>query len=193
MTQRSDARRNRELLVNAAEHIFSEHGPNAPLQLVTQHAQVGRGTLYRHFPQRAALILALFERRVTELETAALAAPHAPETAQRLLADTLDQQRRTPGLTRIVLDSAEHAAHLERLTGRIEAALDQPIAAARAVGRLHPDIRPRDFLTAWAMFEGVTATYAEDHYAHRVHRARELILRSLLTAEGMANTPAARD
>lgn len=182
MTARSDARRNRERLVAAAEEVFGVHGPHVALQKVAHAAGVGRGTLYRHFPHRAALILAVFERRVAELEAAIEVAPRDPHIAARLLRATLDQQQRTPGMTRWVLDSREHVHALELLVERIEHVLAEPVAAARDAGVFQADVRPRDLLTAWAMFEGVTSTVSHTHDEDRVERARHLIERSLLTS-----------
>jgi AcrR family transcriptional regulator len=56
---RADARRNRELILSAARDVFVERGPNAPLDEVAARAGVGIGTLYRRFPDRAALLHAV--------------------------------------------------------------------------------------------------------------------------------------
>jgi AcrR family transcriptional regulator len=65
---RADARRNRERVLTAAREVFAEHGPEAQMDDVARRAQVGVGTVYRHFPTKEALIEALvaeaFERLV---------------------------------------------------------------------------------------------------------------------------------
>ncbi|MDB5792741.1 MAG: TetR family transcriptional regulator [Massilia sp.] len=72
MTQlRSDAALRRDHILDAADAVFSESGITAPLDLVVTRAGVGRATLYRNFPDRAALVEALFERALTGLEAAA--------------------------------------------------------------------------------------------------------------------------
>jgi AcrR family transcriptional regulator len=53
---RADARRNRDLLVEAADTEFAEHGAEASLEDIAKRARVGIGTLYRHFPTRDDLI-----------------------------------------------------------------------------------------------------------------------------------------
>ena len=53
---RADARRNRELLLDAAIEIILEAGAEPPLDAIARRADVGIGTLYRHFPDRDALI-----------------------------------------------------------------------------------------------------------------------------------------
>lgn len=50
VNQRRDARRNRARIIAAAAEVFREEGASAPLDLVALRADVGRGTLYRHFP-----------------------------------------------------------------------------------------------------------------------------------------------
>ena len=72
MTQlRSDAALRRDQILDAADAVFSERGITAPLDLVVMRAGVGRATLYRNFPDRAALVGALFERALAQLEAAA--------------------------------------------------------------------------------------------------------------------------
>ena len=68
---RSDAALRREQILDAADAVFSERGVTAPLDLVVTRAGVGRATLYRNFPDRAALVDALFERALAQLEAAA--------------------------------------------------------------------------------------------------------------------------
>jgi AcrR family transcriptional regulator len=73
---RSDARRNRERLLNAAREVFVEQGVDAPLEEIAQRAGVGIATLYRRFPDRVALMRAValhVLRQVTAEARAALA------------------------------------------------------------------------------------------------------------------------
>jgi AcrR family transcriptional regulator len=53
---RADARRNRERIVDAARELFAECGHDTQMDDVARQAQVGVGTVYRHFPTKAALI-----------------------------------------------------------------------------------------------------------------------------------------
>lgn len=69
---RSDAQAHRTLLLDAADHVFTEHGVHVALELVTAKAGVSRATLYRNFPDRDALMGALLERSFEKLETQAL-------------------------------------------------------------------------------------------------------------------------
>src|SRR5262245_58858444 len=58
---RADARRNREKVLAAARKVFSEQGVDAQMDDVARRADVGVGTVYRHFPTKEALLQALTE------------------------------------------------------------------------------------------------------------------------------------
>ncbi|MEO5597063.1 MAG: helix-turn-helix domain-containing protein [Novosphingobium sp.] len=58
---RRDATQNRQLLIDTASDLFHVCGPDVALDTVAERAGVGIGTLYRHFPNRAALLRAVFE------------------------------------------------------------------------------------------------------------------------------------
>jgi AcrR family transcriptional regulator len=64
---RADAIRNRDRLLEAANAVFSAGGPEASLEAVARAADVGIGTLYRHFPTREALFEAVYRREVQQL------------------------------------------------------------------------------------------------------------------------------
>ena len=64
---RSDARRNRDLVLQAAEAIFGEHGTEASTEAVARQAGVGIATVFRHFPTKRALVEAVVMRRLERL------------------------------------------------------------------------------------------------------------------------------
>ncbi len=68
---RKDAIRNRSELLAAAEAAVAEHGVDVAFNLIAKAAGVGQGTLYRHFPDRDALLQALLEQSLDNLEVAA--------------------------------------------------------------------------------------------------------------------------
>jgi len=77
--QRRDARRNRELLLEAAHEVFTEQGLDAALDVIARRAGVGNATLYRHFPTRAALVDAVFRDSLTGTMDAGERARKAPD------------------------------------------------------------------------------------------------------------------
>lgn len=64
---RADALRNRERIVAAAREAYAEAGPEASLNEIARRSGVGPGTLYRHFPSRAALLTAVLKDRIDAL------------------------------------------------------------------------------------------------------------------------------
>lgn len=61
---RADARRSRAQLIDAAQQIFAQSGPEAPLDEIARRAGVGNATLYRHFPTRIALLEAVHREQI---------------------------------------------------------------------------------------------------------------------------------
>lgn len=64
---RADARRNYNAILVAADELFTAHGPNASLDEIARRAGVGNATLYRHFPDRRDLLVAVCVGEVAAL------------------------------------------------------------------------------------------------------------------------------
>ncbi|MET8413954.1 TetR/AcrR family transcriptional regulator, partial [Streptomyces sp. NPDC005195] len=82
--KRADARRNEETLLDAAAAIFVTSGVEAPVRDIAAKAGVGTGTIYRHFPTRADLIIAVYRHQVeacAEAGPALLASSPTPHAA----------------------------------------------------------------------------------------------------------------
>lgn len=183
--------RNRARLVAAAEEVFRESGATAPLDLVATRAGVGRGTLYRHFPDRAALVAAVYAMRVDALERYAAAQP--PERLlEHLVVEIAELQLDAPGLITAVRTARDAAALLADVEARTRALLDAGLAAARAHGRVRPGVTTEDVLLTFAMVEGVIATADAEQVVAATHRAVAITLRGLLLAPGPLPTPTLR-
>jgi AcrR family transcriptional regulator len=80
---RSDARRNRERLLESAAAAFADG--DTSLEAIARAAGVGIGTLYRHFPTREFLVEAVYRAELTEVSASAvdLLASHPPKEALR--------------------------------------------------------------------------------------------------------------
>jgi AcrR family transcriptional regulator len=80
---RADAQRNRVLILDAAEAVFAEGGPDASTEEVAHRAGVAIGTVFRHFPTKADLLRALMKRLLQQVtdDAAALVAQGDPATA----------------------------------------------------------------------------------------------------------------
>src|SRR3954464_9074440 len=81
--KRVDARRNLESLLQAAMDVFAQSGVDAPVRAIAERAGVGVGTVYRHFPQRADLIVAVMKSQIDDCAdaAAAFAGEYAPDEA----------------------------------------------------------------------------------------------------------------
>ncbi|MBT3159770.1 TetR/AcrR family transcriptional regulator; helix-turn-helix transcriptional regulator [Streptomyces sp. CHA1] len=67
------AARNRAALVAAAREVYAELGLDAPMAEIARRAGVGQGSLYRHFPDRDAVVATVLEENVVQVEQAAAA------------------------------------------------------------------------------------------------------------------------
>ncbi|MFI6293998.1 TetR/AcrR family transcriptional regulator [Nonomuraea sp. NPDC050790] len=89
-SRRKDARRNQRALLEAAAAVFVTSGVEAPVRDIAAKAQVGIGTIYRHFPTRADLVIAVYRHQVdacAEAGPALLASSPTPHAALASWAD----------------------------------------------------------------------------------------------------------
>jgi AcrR family transcriptional regulator len=88
--KRADALRNQQALLDAAAAVFVTSGVDAPIREIAARAGVGIGTIYRHFPTRADLVVAVYRHQVVacaEAGPALLASAGSPLVALRQWAD----------------------------------------------------------------------------------------------------------
>ena len=151
---RADAQRNIDTLLQTAKAVFARSGVDAPMREVAEEAGVGVGTIYRHFPQRADLIAAVFRHEVDACADAALLLAEAHEPGEAL--DRWMQRYVDFIVAKRGLASALHsgAAAFESLPAyfdkRLEPALQTLLDAAVASGELRADAQPYDLLRAVA-------------------------------------------
>jgi AcrR family transcriptional regulator len=89
-SKRADAQRNQEVLLAAAASVFVTSGVDAPIREIAARAGVGMGTIYRHFPTRADLVVAVYRHQVeacAEAGPSLLADAGSPFAALRQWAD----------------------------------------------------------------------------------------------------------
>ncbi|MFV8185950.1 TetR/AcrR family transcriptional regulator [Streptomyces spinosirectus] len=151
---RADARRSVDALVEGARAVFARDGVDAHVKAIALQAGVGVATLYRHFPRRSDLILAVLESDVDACVEAAheLAAAHPPMDALDLWLDRYCAFVLTKhGLAAALHSDAETFAGLgEQLLERLEPALDALLQATRAAGMTTDAASAMDLLRAVA-------------------------------------------
>ncbi|WP_329056082.1 TetR/AcrR family transcriptional regulator [Amycolatopsis sp. NBC_01488] len=149
--KRADARRNEKTLLDAAAAVFVASGVDAPVRDIAAKAGVGMGTIYRHFPTRADLIVAVYRHQV---EACAAAGPALLETASSphaalaewidLFVDFLVTKHGLAGVLQGDGFASLHAYFLDRLVpvcGRLLEAAEltakvRPLELMRGVGNL---------------------------------------------------------
>lgn len=143
---RSDAARRREALVRAAAICFHESGYWVPLEEVAKRAGVGRGTLYRCFADRTALIIAVIEREIDQVADAIASL----DTPGEILPFVITRgARMTAFYSRAALALARGGAvdpGFMALSHRAETFLAPIVAQAHAQGSLRQSIGPRELL-----------------------------------------------
>ena len=150
---RADARRNIQTLLKTALEVFTNSGVDAPMREIAEQAGVGVGTIYRHFPKRADLIVAVFRHEVDACAGAAsaLAAEHPPGAALNSWVDryiTLIAAKRGLGAA---MHSGDPA--YDSLPTYFEDTLSPALAAllqeAASTGAIRDDVNATDLL--WAI------------------------------------------
>jgi AcrR family transcriptional regulator len=144
---RADARDNRRRLIEAARDVLIERGPAAPLEEIARRAGTGIATLYRHFPDRQALIrdviLDALQRTNDEARQAASAEPDPFAALARYMHRAIDV--RTAAVIPALLDQApfdDEDISQARQTGA--ALLETLAGAAHRAGTLRGDVTPAD-------------------------------------------------
>lgn len=152
--RRADARRNLDSVLEAALAVFGEAGVDAPVRAIAERAGVGVGTVYRHFPQRSDLIVAVFRREVDACAAAApaLAAAHPPgEALERWMLRFLDFIAAKRGLaTALHSGDTAYQALPAYFDARLKPAFAALLDAAAAAGEIRAGVEPNDLLHAIA-------------------------------------------
>jgi AcrR family transcriptional regulator len=146
--RRSDARDNRALLLAAAKDVFAEDGPDAPLDRIARRAGVGNATMYRHFPNRRELVVAVYADEVAELRSRANLEADNPGDALFAWLGLFVEHVQTKRA--LALSLAEPAGDHGSLFAGWHAAMNTTAAAllgrARTAGDVAPDVTELDLL-----------------------------------------------
>ncbi len=181
---RADAQRNIDALLQSALTVFATSGVDAPVREIAEKAGVGIGTVYRHFPQRADLVAAVFRHEVDACADAAriLAAEHEPGEAlarwmQRYAAFIATKR----GLA-TALHSGNPAFHglPAYFQARLLPALRTLLDAAVAAGEVRADADADDLLNAVASL----CRQADDEDPDRARRMVALLADGLRYGTG---------
>ncbi|MFC4498827.1 MULTISPECIES: TetR/AcrR family transcriptional regulator [Streptomyces] len=178
--RRADARRNEETLLDAAAAVFVASGVEAPVRDIAAEAGVGTATIYRHFPTRADLIIAVYRHQVEACASAGpalLAAGPTPSAALARWIDLFVDFLVTKHGLAAVLQSDNtgfdtlHAYFIDRLVPVCTELLE----ASAAAGEIRSDIGALELMRG----VGNLCIGAENNPAYDARRLVELLITGL--------------
>jgi AcrR family transcriptional regulator len=168
---RKDARDNRAAILKAARELFADSADVAMCQIAKQ-AGVGQATLYRNFPNRAALAAEIIDEHVERI--AALAAEHEGDADAFfvLLRRLIDGVATLYALAVLARSDAATDSHLKRARQGVAALLKAPLGDAKAAGLIRRDVSLDDVFLMLSMSRGAMEALpdaaARSAVAHRV-------------------------
>jgi AcrR family transcriptional regulator len=147
---RADARRNRQRLLEAATAAFAADGLSVPLDEIARRAEVGPGTLYRHFPTKEALFEAVLHERLQRLADDARALHGAADPATALLGfigRLVDEAAPKRDLVdALASGGAETSDALVATAAQLQNEIGHLLGRAQSMGAIRNDITTADLM-----------------------------------------------
>ncbi|MCX7357328.1 MAG: TetR family transcriptional regulator [Alphaproteobacteria bacterium] len=166
---RADAEQNRQLLLETAKAAFSEKGASVPLEEIARTAGVGIGTLYRHFPNREALLQEVYADESEKL-VAAAERLIGSETPLEALREWLRLFVRYFATKQLVIEAL--GAKLKSTGPGIETAINTLARNAEKSGDIKLDVSPMDILRAVVGM----AAYAKPGWEKNAYKMIDIVL-----------------
>lgn len=185
---RADAQKNYELLLDVARTVVDEKGVNASLRDVARRAGVGLGTLYRHFPNREALLEALLRSSFDRLTAKAEVLQGSNSPADALLSwlrDVVEVAHRPRGVVASMaaaIADEDSALHSSCVTMR--AAGSKLLDRAQKAGLARNDIEGNDL---FALVGALAWVYDQPSLAPRAEHLFRFISGAILTAQATSH------
>lgn len=164
---------NRAALIQAAREVFAERGYGAPLSAIAKRAQVGQGSLYRHFPDRLSLALAVFDENMVGVD--AIAADPT-KTLRDLLDHITVLTEGTAAILTALMDNLDDVRS-QRISQRTLDALRAKWDAREGV--VGPRATPEDVHLAIGLVASWVANTPPDQRREAADRAWDLVVRGL--------------
>jgi AcrR family transcriptional regulator len=161
---RADAARNRTLILDAARAAFAEGGLDVGVEEIARRAGVGKGTLYRRFPTKEALVRAIFEDILEEIEdivAASEAEPDAWKAFTAYLSATARMQASNQGFYDVVAQRLGAAALSGDQRRRVTESTERILKRAQDAKVVREDLVPED-VTIMLRMIGATTRPAPD-------------------------------
>lgn len=189
---RADARRNRAALLEAAQALFAEKGMDAGMDEVARRAGVGVGTLYRHFPTKQDLAVAVVIGRIEALVS--MLAEGGADPVERLVdvgCRGCAVQAESLLLAEVISPGGEKPPAVRDAVDRLFAGIEALARAAQDQGLLRADVRPED-VSALLCAVGRSAAPGDAEGMARLVNVVMDGLRPAAAAPGPPAAPAAR-
>jgi AcrR family transcriptional regulator len=177
---RADAQRNRDRILAVAKKAFTRNGANASLDEIAKQAEVGPGTLYRHFPTREDLLAAVYHSEVEKLggAQARFSATMPPMEALRewllLFVDYIATKKIiAPALESMV---GGPSRIYENTTSVLTGAINTLVRQAVESGDVLPNTDPIDLLRA---VYGVSSVAPDVDWTASARRMVDILIRGL--------------
>lgn len=173
---RKDSARTRESILGAAEELLAvdQHASFTEISLA---AGISPATVYRHFPDRPALLIALMERSLAEIEAEVSSWELGPDSFEAMLELMSQHQARYQGVLSAVRRGEVDGPELTALEGRTRDLLRDPFTAAQKAGKLRDDLTIDDLIPLLGMIDGALSAVRDRKERRRAAaRALQVIL-----------------
>jgi len=177
---RADARRNRALVLTAAQRAFAERGTSVSLAEIARRAGVGAGTVYRHFPTKTDLLEAVMQQRIDQMAARATACLDAPDVGEAFFTFcrevVVSSPRSKAVCDMITADDGWPRTLMHGAGERFHRALHTVLIEAQRQGAVRPDIAVADVS---ALFTGCVAIQRFSGSGDELAPAARIILDAL--------------
>jgi AcrR family transcriptional regulator len=166
--QRADARANRVRILDVAEEVFGKGGESASTEEVARLAGVGIGTVFRHFPTKAALLDAVLARRFDRLREQAEELLNAADPGEAFLSFFRYLVADAPekiGIAEALHDAGGDGGEAARASNELRRAFGALLKRAQQAGVIRDDARLPD---VYALLVGVSQATARQDLGEQV-------------------------
>jgi AcrR family transcriptional regulator len=177
---RRDAQERRERLIRAAAELYGSDGFGVPLEKIADRAGIGRGTLYRNFADREALLVAVLQVYLDELATKVAQWGDRNDAFYLTICTLANRMITRNGFQEIGPMHRQAPAVILRFRAGVESILAEPLVRAKAAGLIREDFEIGDvYLLILMVGAGGLDDNAGVDATARVERACQLLVRGL--------------
>lgn len=190
-TLRSDARDNRDRILDAARVVFAADGLHVPMREIARRAGVGPATLYRRFPTKEALVVEAFTAQMCACEDIVdegLADPDPWHGFRSVIERIFELHARDRGFTAAFMSAYPRAMDFAASRERALASIAELARRAKATGRLRSDFVVDDLILVLMANSGIRATSPAAAVAAS-RRFAALAIQAFQTAPGASPLP----